>query len=157
MSQILTDLEGTICLIDNTLIFGKKREENDAQLIKVLGKLQTVGLPLNSNKCEFSKSQIKFLGQVVNSQGVSPYPDKAKAILQMEQHKDTTNVRHYLGMINQLSKFSPDLASKTKPLCDLLSTKKQWVWGPSQQKAFTEAKTELGSPKILVLYNAAAI
>ena len=59
-------------------------------------------------------------------------------------------------MINQLSKFSPDLATKIKPLCDLLSTKNQWVWGPSQQNAFTETKDEWSSPKILALYNAAA-
>ena len=59
-------------------------------------------------------------------------------------------------MINQLSIFSPDLATKTKPLRDLLSIKNQWVWGPSQQKAFTETKAELSSPKILALYNAAA-
>ena len=156
MSQILADLEGTICLIDNILIFGKTQEEHDAWLTKVLEKLQTVGLTLNSNKCEFSKSQIKFLGQVRNNQVVSSDLDKTKAILQMEQPKDATKVRCYLGMTNQLSKFSPDLASKTKPLHDLLSTKNQWVWGPSQQKAFTETKDELSSPKILALYNAAA-
>ena len=81
MSQILTDLEGAICLIDNVLIFGKTQEEHDARLIKVLEKLQTVGLTLNHSKCEFSQSQVKFLGQVVNSQGVSPDPDRTKAIL----------------------------------------------------------------------------
>ena len=77
-------------------------------------------------------------------------------ILQMEQPEDTTEVRRYLGMINQCRKFSPDLALKTKPLRDLLSTKNQWVRGPSQQKAFTQTKTELSSPKILALYYAAA-
>ena len=59
-------------------------------------------------------------------------------------------------MINQLSKFSPDLLSKTKPLRDLLSTKNQWVWGPSQQKGFADTKAELSSPRILALYNPAA-
>ena len=156
MSQILADLEGAICLIDDVLIYGKTQEEHDTRLTKVLQKLQAVGLTLNSNKCEFSKSQVKFLGQVINSQGVSPDPDKTKAILQMEEPKNVTDVRRYLGMINQLSKFSPDLSSKTKPLRDLLSTKNQWAWGPSQQKAFADTKAELSSPRILALYNPAA-
>ena len=109
ISQIFTELEGTICLIDDILIFGKMQEEYDAWLIKVLEKLQTVGLTLNDSKCQFSKSQVKFLGQIVNSQGISPDPDKTKAILQMEEPKNIADVRCYLGMINQLSKFSPDL------------------------------------------------
>ena len=50
MSQILTDLEGAICLIDDILIFGKTQEEHDAKLTKVLDKLQTVGLTYNSSK-----------------------------------------------------------------------------------------------------------
>ena len=86
-SQILTDLEGAICLIDDVFMFGKTQEEHYARLKKVLEKLQTVGLPLNHSKCEFSLSQVKFLGRVVNSQGVSPDPDKTKAILQMEEPK----------------------------------------------------------------------
>ena len=155
-SQILTDLEGAICLIDDVLIFGKTQEEHYARLKKVLEKLQTVGLPLNHNKCEFSQSQVKFLGHVVNSQGVSPDPDRTKAILQMEEPKSIPDVKRYPGMINQLSKFSPDLSSKTKPLRDLLSTKNQWVWGPSQQQAFADTKAELSSPRILALYNTAA-
>ena len=96
MSQILADLEGAICLIDDILIFGRTQEEHNARLIKVLEKLQTVGLTLNSNKCEFSKPQVKFLGQVINCQGVSPDPDKMKAILHMEQPKNITDVRRYL-------------------------------------------------------------
>ena len=41
-------------------------------------------------------------------------------------------------------------------LRDLLSTKNQWVWGPSQQQAFADTKAELSSPRILALYNTAA-
>ena len=82
MSQILTDLEGAICLIDDILIFRKMQEEHDVWLTKVLDELQTVGLTYNSSKYEFSQSQVKFL---VNSQGILPDPDKTMAILQMEE------------------------------------------------------------------------
>ena len=56
------DLEGPICLIDDVYIFSKTQEEHNARLIKVLEKLQTVSLTLDSSKCEFSQSQVKFLG-----------------------------------------------------------------------------------------------
>ena len=49
MSQILTDLEGAICLIDDILIYEKTQEEHDARLTKVLEKLQAVGTATNAN------------------------------------------------------------------------------------------------------------
>ena len=93
MSQILTDLEGAVCLTDIVLIFGKTQKEHDAWLIKVVEKLQTMGLTLNHSKCKFFQSQVKFLGQIINSQGVSPDPDKTKAILQTEEPKNIADVR----------------------------------------------------------------
>ena len=53
-------------------------------------------------------------------------------------------------MINQLSKFSPGLAEKTKPLRDLLSTKNQWEWGHHQDQTFHAA---LSSAEVLALYD----
>ena len=56
-------------------------------------------------------------------------------------------------MANQLGKFSPRLAEITQPLRELLSSKKTWLWGPDQQSAFSEVKSELSRPTILTLYN----
>ena len=156
MSEILSDLEGVVCLIDDVLIHGKTQEEHNHRLRKVLERIKQVGLTLNADKCEFSKRRIKFLGQVVDENGVSPDPDKTRAVMQIDQPKNVTEVRRYLGMLNQLSKFVPDLSSKTKPLRDLVSTKNLWVWGPSQQKAFEETKQMISSPTVLALYDPTA-
>lgn len=56
-------------------------------------------------------------------------------------------------MINQLSKFCPDLAERTKPLRDLLSTKNAWLWGHSQEEAFESLKGALSNSEVLALYN----
>ena len=55
-----------------------------------------------------------------------------------------------LGMVNQLSKFSPELAEKSKPLRELLSTKNEW--GESQTVTFNEIKQLLISDQVLALY-----
>ena len=156
MSEVLSDLEGVVCLIDDVLVHGKSQEEHDHRLKKVLERVKQVGLTLNVDKCEFSKSCIKFLGQVIDESGVSPDPDKTLAITQLEQPDNVTEVRRYLGMLNQMSKFVPNLSSKTKPLRDLISTKNLWTWGPNQQRAFEETKQLVGSPTILALYDPSA-
>ena len=55
-------------------------------------------------------------------------------------------------MINQLSKFYPFLASSSKPLRDMLSTKNHWFWEASQQKCFEDLKKELNSKCLLTLF-----
>ena len=55
----------------------------------------------------------------------------------------------FLGMTNQLGKFSRHLADETKPLRDLLSSKNQWCREEPQQKAFVKVKEEISrSPEI---------
>jgi len=58
-----------------------------------------------------------------------------------------------MGMANQLGKFSRNLAELTQPLRELLSKKHTWVWGPSQEQAFTKVKEELTKPTVLALYD----
>ena len=59
-------------------------------------------------------------------------------------------------MINQLGKFSPNIAELTKPLRELLSNKNAWTWRPSQTDTFNKVKDELTSPPVLAWYNPVA-
>ena len=70
--------------------------------------------------------------------------------------KPPTNVpelRCFMGMANQLGKFSSSLGDLTQPLRQLLSKKSSWIWGPDQVQAFAKVKEELSKPTILHLYN----
>ena len=67
------------------------------------------------------------------------HPDKVAAIHQMEL-KNINDVRRFLGMANQLSKFIPNLADMSKPLRDLLAKKNHWCWDQPQMDAFASIK-----------------
>ena len=82
-----------------------------------------------------------------------PDPDKVHAILEMKPPTNTRELRQFLGMVNQRSKFSPFLANQSKPLRDLLNTKNQWVWEESQSTAFNKVKTAIDSSQVLGLYD----
>lgn len=68
---------------------------------------------------------MKFLGQIVDGKGVRPDPDKIKA---MEEPRTVTEVRRFLGIVNQFSKFSPKIAEMSCPLRELLSKRNSWTW-----------------------------
>ena len=56
-------------------------------------------------------------------------------------------------MVNQLSKFSPNVAEKTQPLRDLLSKRNMWIWGEAQKKAFQEVKEALSTRPLLAFFD----
>ena len=105
-------------------------------------------------KCEINKQSVKFLGQLVDEDGVKPDSSKVCAIQQIKPPSTVSELRQFLGMVNQQSKFSPHLADQTKPLQDLLSLKNQWRWVHEQQQAFDDLKRALSTSEVLALYDA---
>ena len=71
----------------------------------------------------------------------------------MERPQNVAEVRRFMGMANQLGKYSPRLAEMSQPLRQLLSTRRLWVWEHPQEQAFTLIKEELTRPTVLELYN----
>ena len=153
MFELLRDLHGIVCLMDDVLVHGKTLSEHDKHLAKVLQIMQNAGMTLNKDKCRFSRKSIMFLGQLIDSSGIRPDLGKVKAIQTMPTPSNITELCRFLGMVNQLHKFTPNLADKTKPLRDLLVKNNQWIWGEAQQTSFEEVKHILTSTPVLALFN----
>ena len=111
-----------------------------------------VGLTLNKDKCHFSQHQWKFLGQLIDRDGVHPDHGKVQAIHQFKIPQNVGDFHRFLGMCNHLSKFAPNLADKIKPLRELLH-KNQWVWGEPQRTGFKEIKETLTTSPVVALFD----
>ena len=130
MSRILTGLEGVVCQMDDILVFGHNKAEHDARLLAALQRIKSAGATLNTQKCEFSQISITFLGHKIDHTGIQADPEKTKAIREMDPPTTVSELRRFLGMVNQLGKFTPQLAHLTQPLRGLLSKGATWLWGP---------------------------
>ena len=108
---------------------------------------------LNKAKCVFDKPSIKFLGHVIDQDGIRADPEKTSAIARMEPPQSVSDLRRFMGLVNQLGKFSSRIAEISQPLRELLSSRRAWVWGPSQEMSFAKIKEELAKPTVLALYN----
>ena len=153
MKEILDDIPGVVCHIDDILVSGRDQEEHNDRLNTVLKKIQAAGLTLNKDKCQFSCSRIVFLGHVIDAKGVSPDPRKTEAIQKMKSPTTVTELRRFMGMINQLNKFSPRIAEISQPLRELLKSNSIWVWTPNHEEALGKLKEEIASPRVLAHYN----
>ena len=126
MSRILEGLDGTVCHMDDILIHGETQELHDSRVRKVLQRLKDAGVTLN-DKCEFSKQRMKFLGHVISENGVEADPEKTKAIREFPRPTTVTELQRFHGMVNQLAKFLPNLATINEPLRQLLKKGQQWL------------------------------
>ena len=71
----VSGIPGVTCMIDDILASVWQGEN---QL--VLKRINKAGITLNSDKREFSKQSIKFMGHVINETGIHPDPNKIQAI-----------------------------------------------------------------------------
>ena len=143
MEEKLEGLEGIECQIDNMLVHGETQQIHDERLQTALKQLAELNITVNLDKCEFSKSEDKVLGNIVSANGINPDPEKIEVIVNLIAPTNIHEIRSFLRMVNQLSKFTDHLADKTKPLRDLLSKTKTWTWGHAQESAFREIKKML--------------
>ena len=60
MSNILADLPGIVCHIDDVLVFHCDQREHDSRLKAALRAIQQAGLTSNIDKCVFNQSCVSF-------------------------------------------------------------------------------------------------
>ena len=108
MNKVLAGLAGVVCLMDDTLVFGRSQEEHDKRLLATLKWIPAAGLTLNKEKCIFSSARLKFLGHIIDKDGISANPDKTAAILDLQPPKDVSGLRHFMGMVTLATYSSTD-------------------------------------------------
>ena len=153
MQEILARLEGVECQMDDILVFGDTYEQHDKRLEAVFRRLEENGVTLNLDKCEFAKEKAAFLGHLIVKDGIEADPSKVEAIRQMKAPADVSELRRFLGMVNQMGKYLPNLAQTSKPLRDLLSKESAWIWNIAQKEALEEIKRQLVSTPVLAFYD----
>jgi hypothetical protein len=96
---------------------------------------------------------MQFFGMVYTSSGVKPDPEKVIAIQNMEPPKDKKELHTFLGMVNYLAPFMPNLASHTAPLSEVLRDNVDYQWSPSHTRAFDILKRQISTETTLSYYD----
>ncbi|XP_014834021.1 PREDICTED: uncharacterized protein K02A2.6-like [Poecilia mexicana] len=153
MDQVLQDIPGTQCYLDDIIITGKDDDDHFQNLSKVLTRLNEYGLRAKREKCEFFKSEISYCGHVIDKHGLHKSQEKIEAVLKAPKPENVSQLRSYLGLVNYYHKFLPNLASVLYPLNALLQTGVEWKWCEKCEKAFTETKRLITSDELLTHYD----
>ena len=126
----LESIQNCMAIADDIIMFGFRDDSNDHDRMvrQVLDKAKTVGMRFNPNKCQFRKTSVKFFGLILSRNGVSPDPSKIQALKLLPEPKDEKILQSFLGMVNYLSRFNPNIANLTQNLRDLLKKGSDPKW-----------------------------
>ena len=152
IDRILRNTPHCANLIDDFAVASATAEEHKTHLYAVLSKLQKAGITLNREKCAFFVDEIEFVGHRINGSGICADERKMAAIKELPTPTCVTDLRSFMGMCQQLSRFSPRLSQLAEPLRDLLSTKNDFVWDRRHDDAFQAIKHEICSSRVLRPY-----
>jgi RNase H-like domain found in reverse transcriptase/Reverse transcriptase (RNA-dependent DNA polymerase)/Integrase core domain/Integrase zinc binding domain len=152
MTIVIGDMIWKECLVylDDILIFSKTLEEHVNRVEKLFYKIANAGLKINPDKCKFLLPEVKFLGHIINAEGIRTDDSKIEAIKNFERPKCVKHVRSFLGLANYYRKFIKDYSKYSRPLESLINVKNnKIVWTEVCDKTFTELKNKLMNTPIL--------
>jgi len=110
------------------------------------------GIVLNHKKVQIG-SEVVFGGFKLNEEGYCLDPSLHDAIRKFPTPTNLTELRSFLGLINQTTSFTDKIAELASPLKELLKKKVDFVWTPEHQEAFEKARKELAEVKNLAYFD----
>ena len=115
--------------MDDVIVGSGNKEDHIRDLRCLFQRMKEAGLLLNKDKC--GRSSIKFLGHIVDSQGISIPPDRVDDIKRFLRQKPPKELERFLGICAFFHSFVPHSSGKMAPLTRLKDI--------SRQKEFDEA------------------
>ena len=143
MDSILSQCPGTTGITDDIIVFGQTEDEHDNNLKNLMSVARKSGLVFNEEKCFIKKNEIKFFGMIFDANGIRPDPEKTEAISKMTAPTNHTDLQRFLGIVQFMHQFIPNLSDLTEPLRSLLKKDAIFDWNASHEKCFEDIKTRL--------------
>lgn len=150
IDRILSPMEQYVFVyLDDIVVVTQTFKKHLEVLKEVFERLTLAGLTVRRDKCNFCRTELKFLGYVVDEFGLRCDPDKVSAILNIPVPKTVKEVRRLLGITSWYRRFIPNFASLVSPICNLLRKNSPFVWSETCKSAFETIKEYLVSSPVI--------
>ena len=152
LTQCFITCRGVKIAYDDGIITGATEEEHDANLDAFLRKVTDLGLTLRAEKCRFGVKKLVFLGNVITPTGITPTEKTQREILDFRIPTTAAEVRSFLGLMNFVHFYVPELAAISKPLRDLTRKGTVFRWTAEENRSFSELKRRLAEAPALAYF-----
>jgi len=124
-------------------------EEHTRHVHRVFERLTDAGLHLKPEKCEFHKTEVKYLGLIIGADGIKMDPSKVETVKPWPPPENLRDVRAFLGFANFYHRFVKGYSMVVEPLTRLTRKGQPFKWETKQQESFDGLKTSFTTAPIL--------
>ena len=149
----LANCAGVDKLVDDVLIQAKGEKQLLERLEAVLKKGREYNITFSRKKMQHGFS-VKFGGFMIgtgteNGVMITPDPGLMRAIRDFKEPTCVTELKSFLGMLQQLSHWNPDLSQHVVKMRTLLMKGVDWGFTDEMREEFTVAKMNLTGDQVL--------
>lgn len=114
------DLEPSVFYYLDDIIVCTETFEEHLRIMEIVAKrLKSAKLTINLSKSKFCCKELKYLGYLLTTEGLSVDPEKVKVIVEYPPPTSVTEVRRFLGMTGWYQRFIRTYADTAAPLTEL--------------------------------------
>jgi hypothetical protein len=119
----------------------------------VFHKCRKFGISLNPKKSNFGMQEGKLFGHIISKEGIKIDRGKAEAILKIGTPRSKKEVQSFLGKVNFLRLFMPNLVEIIKYITNMLRKGNEIKWTHEARKSFEDIKATLSKASVLAKQN----
>lgn len=132
--------------LDDILIYSRTLTEHWEHLRLVLERLRIHHLRISPEKCTFATTHLEYLGYQINGTTSQPQQKHITSITTFPVPKTKKSLQGFLGTINWIREYLPDVSRLAIPLTNLLKKDVKYTWSRECQDAFDEIKFLASQP-----------
>ena len=131
-------------IMDDLLLFTPSKKAYMDKLEDLLKALRKNSLKISPKKFQLYRTELQYMGNTIFIKErrvcVKPLHSQLEVIQKVKAPTTAKQCKSFVGMVNFVIIFCPELQKLLKPIYDLMRKGRQFVWGKEQQDTFEEIK-----------------
>jgi hypothetical protein len=139
-----------VIYLDDMTVYSKSDEEHLQHLIHVFEKCSKFGISFNPKKILFGLEKGKLLGHIISKDGIKIDPNRIASIQNMEHSRNIKDLQSFIGKINFLRRFIPNLDELVRSITNMLKKDTKIRWNTESKQSFEQVKHALTQAPVLI-------
>lgn len=138
--------------LDDIIVATDSFEEHLNYLRKTAERLNRAGLTINVEKSEFCIPEIKYLGYILDKNGLRTDESKVQCIRDYPTPASAKDVKRFIGMTGWYRRFIQNFSTVVAPITNLMTKKAgKFKWTDEAEVSFTKIKDALCTSPVLAM------
>jgi hypothetical protein len=135
--------------LDDITVYSVSYEEHLEDLRRAFQKCRKFVISLNPKKSNFGMEEGKLLGNIISKVGINIDANRFEGILKIGTPRSKKEVQSFMGKVNFLRRFIPNLAEIIKHITNMIKKGSEIKWTPEARKSFEDIKVALTKASVL--------